>query len=348
MSIDRMSEFARKLEPAGRILESPDYQVWCCSPIYGPDGKVHVFFSRWKNHYDHLGWVAACEVAHAVAERPEGPYEVVGVALSGRGDNAWDSWSIHNPTVYQVDGRYILLYMGSDGSSLGVSQDELMAMKREEYLPYFHKLVSSKRVGMAIADSLYGPWARVGDKPIVDIGETPSWDDFCTSNPAFTVTPEGKYRIYYKAWDQRTAVKFNGNRKYGFAESDKLEGPYVKYQGNPVIDLSGFGERMQVEDAYMWHENGKYNAIMRDMGFNNHEYGLFMQSEDGIKWNTETPMISYLNAAHYFDEPLIGLEREGRFERPQLLMRDGIPEYLFAAYVGGKYNTSSGVVLKLK
>ncbi len=44
-----VSPFCERLRGVGRILELPDYNVWCCSPIYGPDGKVHVFYSRWKN-----------------------------------------------------------------------------------------------------------------------------------------------------------------------------------------------------------------------------------------------------------------------------------------------------------
>ena len=40
-------------------------------------------------------------------------------------------------------------------------------------------------------------------------------------------------------------------------------------------------------------------------------------------------------------------QREGRFERPQLLMNNGKPEYLFAAFLGGAYNLSSGAVLKI-
>ena len=38
-----------KLTGISRILEHPDYNVWCCSPIYGPDGKVrHLLFSLEK------------------------------------------------------------------------------------------------------------------------------------------------------------------------------------------------------------------------------------------------------------------------------------------------------------
>ena len=340
------SEFGKRLTGMNRILEEEDYNVWGCSPVYDDQGRVHVFYARWENKYDHLGWVAACEVAHAVADQPEGPYEHVGVVLQGRGGDAWDSWSIHNPSVYKVDDKYIILYMGSDGSGLGKSLEEIGEMDGEEYLPYFHKLVNSKRVGMAIADSLDGPWTRVSlDGPMIEVGDSDAWDSFCTSNPTFTKTPEGKYRIYYKAWSNETARKFNGNRQYGFAEADTLTGPYVKYEANPVIEYSYIEEKIQAEDGYIWHEDGKYRMVMRDMGIFNHEYGLYIESEDGIKWSE--PTISYLDAPSYFDEAMPGLTREGRFERPQLLLKEGRPTHLFCAYRGGKYRTSSGVVLKL-
>ena len=31
--------FSRHLRPVGRVLELPDFYVWCNSPIYGPDEK---------------------------------------------------------------------------------------------------------------------------------------------------------------------------------------------------------------------------------------------------------------------------------------------------------------------
>ncbi|QUI24683.1 glycosyl hydrolase family 43 [Vallitalea pronyensis] len=342
----KQSLIGKQLEGVGRILEEEKYNVWGCSPIYDEDGRVHVFYARWENKYDHLGWVAACEVAHAVADSPEGPYKHVGVVLQGRGGQHWDSWSIHNPSVYKVDDKYIILYMGSDGSNLGKTLDEIGEMDGDMYKPYFHKLVNSKRVGMAIADSLDGPFVRVSDQePMIHVGDDTDWDSFCTSNPTFTKTPEGKYRIYYKAWSQQTAAKFNGNRQYGFAESDTLTGPYKKYEGNPVIDYSYIEERVQAEDGYIWYEDNKYHMVMRDMGVFNHEYGLYIESKDGIEWSE--PSISYLDAPSYFDEAMPGLTRQGRFERPQLLLKDGSPTHLFCAYRGGKYNTSSGVVLKI-
>lgn len=336
------SKLCEALRPVGRILEQEDYYIWGCSPIYGEDGRVHVFYSRWPKRYGFDGWVEACEVAHAVADTPEQPFETVGVALAGSGEGP-DAWSVHNPTIHKVDGRYVLLYMGSTGEGFDVTRNELPELPAAEHRAYYEKLVETKRVCMAVSDSLDGPWQRLG--VMVETGDVPSWDDFCTSNPAFVKTPGGKYRIYYKAWDSGTAARFNGNRKYGFAEADKLEGPYVKFPGNPVVEYAYIGERIQAEDGYMWHEDGEYRMIMRDMGVFNQEYGLYIHSADGVQWSE--PQIAWLDAGAYFDEDVSQLERKG-LERPQLLKRDGHPDYLFCAHMGGRYGTSSGVVLKIE
>lgn len=66
----RLSDFEKKLRPVGRALEFEGYYVWCSSPIEGPDGKIHVFFSRWKKSKSMSGWINGSEIAHAVADKP--------------------------------------------------------------------------------------------------------------------------------------------------------------------------------------------------------------------------------------------------------------------------------------
>ncbi|MEM0964952.1 MAG: glycoside hydrolase family protein [Verrucomicrobiota bacterium] len=327
----QLSDFAKRLEGVGRILEDPDNNVWGCSPIYDSEGNVHVFYSRWRNEAAHEGWLTCSEIAHAIAPHPEGPYEVQGAVLTGRGGDYWDSMTIHNPTVHRVGEKYYLFYMGnSDGT------------------------VATKRVGVAFSDSLDGPWQRL-DEPLLPAGseEPDQWDSLVTSNPAFVMAPSGECRLYYKGWskadrerDLKDGTWWQANRQYGLAVADNPLGPYKKYKGNPIVNMRQYVDKAQTEDAYVWHEDGVYKMILRDMGFYNHEYGLYLESRDGLDWD-QYPKISYLNSQVYLPEAPNGLEREGRFERPQLLMRDGKPEYLFCAIVGGEFNTSSAVVLRL-
>lgn len=87
---------------------------------------------------------------------------------------------------------------------------------------------------------------------------------------------------------------------------------------------------------------------MRDMGIFNHQYGLYIESEDGISWSE--PKIAYYDTDHYFSQPPAPghLSKYGRFERPQLLLQQGRPTYLFLTTQGGRYMTSSSYVFKIE
>lgn len=244
------SEFCKSLSPVGRILEDLEYNVWGTSPIYGPDGKVHVFYSRWKNEAEHIGWLSCCEIAHAVADNVAGPYETVDVAITGRGGDWWDSMTCHNPTIHKVGEKYALFYMGnSDGHQ------------------------RTKRVGVATSDSLYGPWERC-DQPIIEPDPDPNaWNSMITSNPALLQHPNGELWLYYKSWctkdwdkDIATDDWRNTHRTYGVAIAKDLNGPWEKRPGGPLINLREKVTDAQCEDAYAWHEDGKFKLIMRDMG----------------------------------------------------------------------------------
>lgn len=208
---------------------------------------------------------------------------------------------------------------------------------------------NTKRIGLAIADSLNGPWNRTS-APILEPGSEGAWDDHCTTNPA-VIEHKGRYWLYYKSWntkeyeDAKGSVR--GNRKYGLAFADHPEGPFTKYEGNPVIDFSGRGNNAQIEDAFVLREKGKFHLIARDMGYYDHQSGLLLKSRDGIHWSK--PKIAYEKVDHYVKQPPAPshLTKYGRFERPQLLLKDGKPIYMFTTSQGGKYMTSSSFIFKI-
>ena len=321
------SNFAHHIKPVGRALEMEGYYVWCNSPIEGPDGKIHVFFSRWNSKKGMGGWINSSEIAHAVADSPEGPFEYVSTVLAPRA-GYFDATTCHNPSIKKVDGKYCLFYMGNKNGK-----------------------TNTKRIGLATSDSLYGPWKRP-DEPLLEAGPEGAWDDHCTTNPAFIKHPNGEYWLYYKSWNTKdyetsTDPAIKGNRKYGLAISKSLEGPYIKYAGNPVIDFSGKGHNRQFEDAFVWRENNRFKMIARDMGVYNHEVGLLMDSKDGLHWNE--PKIAYYGAEKYISQPPAPshLKKYGRFERPQLLIQNGKPTYMFTTSQGGKYMTASSFIFKI-
>jgi len=322
----KRSDFEKSLSPVGRVLEFEDYYVWGNSPIEGPDGKIHVFFSRWPKAKGMGGWTNSSEIAHAVANRPEGPYTYVSTVLMPRGEGFWDATTCHNPNIHFVDGKYALFFMGNSNGKL-----------------------NTQRIGLATADSLYGPWQRP-DEPLLKPGNEGDWDDHCTTNPSFLKHPNGDYWLYYKSFDTEGYIhpkyKIKGNRKYGLAISESLGGPYIKYAGNPVIDFHNMGHNEQCEDAFVWYD-GKFKMLARDLGVFGIDKGLFMESKDGKNWSK--PQLGYQELNKYLTLPPAPkhLNRYGRVERPQILFQNGKPTYLFTASQGGKYETASGFIFKI-
>ncbi|MEO7309701.1 MAG: glycoside hydrolase family protein [Chitinophagaceae bacterium] len=326
-SKDHESSFARHITPVGRALEMEGYYVWCNSPIEGEDGKIHLFFSRWKAEKKMGGWINGSEICHAIADTAESEFKFVELIFAPR-SGFFDATTCHNPLIKKVDGLYCLFYMGNSNGK-----------------------TNTKRIGLATAPTLNGPWKRP-DKPLLEAGPEGAWDDHCTTNPAFIKHADGRYWLYYKSWntnDYETSTDplIKGNRKYGLAIADQLEGPYIKYEGNPVIDFSSRGHNCQFEDAFVWMEKKKTKMIARDMGFYNHEDGLLMESRNGINWSL--PEIAYYAAEKYITQPTAPphLKKYGRFERPQILFLNGKPAYLFTTSQGGKYMTASPFIFKI-
>ena len=72
-----ISPLCEALEPSGRIVfpghDPSDWTTWGCSPIDGPDGKVHLFCSHWRNPNGRprnyaQGWQTASEIWHCVGD----------------------------------------------------------------------------------------------------------------------------------------------------------------------------------------------------------------------------------------------------------------------------------------
>ncbi|MBK1879065.1 glycoside hydrolase family protein [Pelagicoccus mobilis] len=302
------------------ILQDQDgYRVWGCSAVYDDEGKVHVYFAIIP---DKGHWLRNGEIGHAVADKPEGPYKVQGSILQGRGPGYWDASSIHNPSIYRVVGKYVLLYIGND-----ISKAETWRDRAQE--------AGSQRVGMAIADNPYGPWKRF-DRPIIDVSNNPDdWDEYCVVNPAFVKHPNGQYWIYYRAWDRN----HDDRRKTGVAFADSLEGPYLKYEGNPVIDKFE-GVNGQTEDPTLFYWNGKFHCVIRDMGNWDWLSSLYLSSEDGLNW-------SYPKRAKHQGATYYPMRDDKRCERDQILLKDGKPDYLFNAVQRPEGNCGGVVKINL-
>lgn len=320
--------------PAESRFTEPGWHVWCGAPVRTPDGKVHLFYSRWPIEKGFApAWALYSEIAYAVADRPQGPYRHVNVALPARGNQFWDGSTTHNPNILMKDGRFYLFYMGNTGDGKYPT----------------HR--NNQRIGVAVADKPQGPWTRF-DKPIIDINPDKSaFDSLCVTNPAATLRPDGGVLLIYKAVEFVEGKLMGGKVRYGAALADKPEGPYTKTPGR-IFEAEGEAAQkhwMLAEDPYIWFSRrygNRYYAVARDVvgQFTGAAGGLALfQSEDGLRWTPARHPRVLDSRFKWVDGTLSGKQ----VERPALLFDGEVPIALFGATDGYLKTPSFNVQIPL-
>jgi len=301
--------------PSTAKLQDNDYFIWGASMVSGPDGKFHLYYSRWPKAKGFQAWVTHSEIAHAVSDKPTGPYQHVDVALPKRDKEQWDGLCTHNPTVHKFDDKYYLYYMGNTGDG-----------KNTKDLNWTHR--NNQRIGVAVAVHPNGPWKRF-DRPLIDVGaDDKAHDALMTSNPSICRRPDGTYLLIYKCVGKKKRVPFGGPVVHMVATSDSPTGPFQKH-ANPVFTATG--DSFPAEDPYIWAQEGTFWAIVKDMrgAFTKEKNSLALfKSNNGINWKlAEHPLVT-TPRIHWQEQ---GVEPLQKLERPQLWLDNGLPSVLFCA-----------------
>jgi len=304
-----VSTIAASLVFCGKAISEPDWTLWGAAPIEGPDGKTHLFAARWPEKNVDPAWRRSSEIAHYVAERPEGPFIFKETVLEGTGRRGeWDAFAPSNPEIRRFGETYALVYIANS-----------------DYRQPPHPLNQS--IGMVVSRSLDGPWRKVGENgQILDASAAPShWTHGRqVVNPAL-IRHNGKYLLYFKS-------RFGKGTGYGIAASDRLEGPYVM-QERPVTTEGVF-----IEDATVFSWQGRICLLTTD----NHGKvtgirggGALWYSDDGLRFDPAETELGYDRLPRYL--PLYRKSRvkriyggDPKLERPKILMRSGEPAYLYA------------------
>lgn len=320
--------------PDNNRFSLADYHVWCGAPVKGPDGKYHLFYSRWPKKYGFApAWALHSEIAYAVADYPQGPYRPVTVILPARGINPatgekyWDADVTHNANAFYHNGQYCLFYMGNRGDNKSYST---------------HR--NNQRIGVAVASRPEGPWQRL-DHPIIDVSsDEQAFDSLCVTNPAACVMADGKILLIYKAVARAKGKIMGGQVRYGAAIATNVQGPYQKTPGKIFeSDQANSSHWMLAEDPFIWFSRKygqRYYAVTRDVvgQFSGAHGGICLfESGDGLHWRAAAqPKI--LSDRFALSS---GALSPTKLERPSLLIENDEPTYLFGAVNG--YPTDGSV-----
>lgn len=250
------------------IFKSADYYNWCSSIVKGENGKFHLFYSRWKKEYSFYGWLTHSEVAHAVSKSPTGPWKYKETVLKGRRNGKWDAITAHNPKIKQFDGKFYLYYCSSNMGDKNYTEKDLVETAHVGYShPNWAILRPNQRTGVAVSNSINGPWERMEVPLIEPTGPITT----LTVNPAIDRGKDGKYFLIVKG-DKPNDSNFVRNQ--AIAISDSPTGPF-EMQAKPVID------NLDTEDMSMWYDDKRdyFYGI-----FHAHTYIGMVSSPDGINW----------------------------------------------------------------
>lgn len=136
-----------------------------------------------------------------------------GLALARGEKGTWEGASVFTPNILVAEGRYWLFYTGTS----------------KKYGKGFNP---DSKIGIAVSDSPDGPWEKLATNPALKNSANRADFDSHLVDDACLIVRDGKYYFYYKG---RQLGKGPTHTKMGLAIAEKPEGPYVKYEYNPVI-----------------------------------------------------------------------------------------------------------------
>lgn len=314
-----------KQEDAPCVRVDKDWFTWCPSVIRGDDRRYHMFHSRWPKRLGFDAWLPYSEIVHAVADRPEGPYAVAGVAIAADGDDRGGWFTAHNPKITRFEGKYYLYFCQTKGNADAAKREEISRTGGKH--PQWRELRENQRTFVASSDTLTGPW-RISPKPIVEPAATITT---LTVNPAVCRGPDGTYFMIVKG-DKPGEKRFVRNQ--ALATSPAPEGPWT-IQPRPVIDY------LDTEDVSMW-----YDATRRSFFavFHAHRFIGLIRSSDGYTWEKAEPFEWMLRHIALDD----GTEwRPERTERPFVLTDDrGSPFMLYVACKKGGMSANLAIPVR--
>ena len=171
----------------------------------------------------------------AVSEDEGHSWTELGEVL-GKGEHGqWDSQAVFTPNVIFDKGFYYIYYTGvqptptnPDGKFENNSTNDFTA------------------IGLAKSKSPEGPFVRCSDEPVLKVSSDHSRFDSYRIDDAVLMNRDGKIWLYYKGRQYGIA---NGplHTKMGVAFADSPEGPFERYEGNPVLDKG--------HEVFAWPQN---------------------------------------------------------------------------------------------
>ena len=307
------------------VLSEAEWFNWCPSVIHAPDGKYHLFHSRWPKRAGFSAWLPMSEIVHRVAVRPEGPFRFVSVAIPARGPGRGEWFTAHNPKIERFNGCYYLYFVQTRGGLTDAGREELGRVGGKH--PRWMEIRNHQRTFVASSKSLEGPWV-ITQEPVVEPAAT---IERVTVNPAVARRPDGSYLMIIKG-DKPGEKRFIRNQ--AVATARRPEGPWT-IQPKAAIDDK------DTEDVSLWYSTlwRRFFAV-----FHAHTFIGLIESADGLDWRPSA-QAELTQRAVVFDDGVVWTP--DRMERPFVLTdAQGVPQVLYVACKKGDHSVDLALPLR--
>lgn len=303
-------EFYKKLVPARKenMLGKPGWFLWGASVCWFRD-KYYIFISGWKEEYKFSGWIRHSTILRGVGLHPEGPFTLTGEMIELK-NQAWSAEVLHNPTVCQINDKFYLFYIGSCYKL----DDNTKELPNENEVYRYNQ-----RIGVAMADDPSGEFIPYEGNPVLD-RSCKGWDDTFVTNPA-VCAEDGVVHLIYKSLIRQSMPDIV--LKLGIAKAARPEGVYAKMGDGPLLSYN-------VEDPFVWKQDGKYYMIAKDMTGDvagRPDYAVMLESPDLLDWKLCREKLAYTTTIEFENGEL----RCANVERPQIYFENGKPVCLYNA-----------------
>ncbi len=310
---------------APQVLSDENYFVWCVSALRWTDGKIHAYYSRWPKKYAWRGWRTRSEIAHAVADSPEGPFRTTATVISCRNPGGWSGINAHTPSARVINGKIHIYYVANQIGEFYQGTPE-QRLPGDDWLNANMRSVHlSQRIVVAVADQPEGPFVT-SDKPVFT-PKPPFKDVVC--NPA-VVEHNGKCIMIVKGDDARHEKPF---RIQCVATADNPLGPFEQLD-KPIL------EDVSTEDACIWYDEKRrqFRSVVHVL----HDPRLVeLVSDNGRDWRKAEPFLFMRKEFQLSDG---SNWKPDRVERPFVLTDEmGTPQWLYVGVKQGDLSANIAV-----
>lgn len=211
---------------------------------YAQDGQQHLFFlqaDRSIGNPDLRHWNVS--IGHAVSTDLRN-WTPLGTVFGPSASPAWDDFTTWTGSIIQAEGRYHLFYTGTSHAEKGMCQ----------------------RIGHATADSIDGPWTRVGNGLALDLDERfyeeyqeGRWHDRALRDPwVLPQKMDGMYHMFYTA--RRNDGPLYERGVIGHAVSPDL----VHWEATAPVYAGGHYGQLEVPQIF--ERDGRWYCVFCNIG----------------------------------------------------------------------------------